>query len=152
MKKIMLLALFAVFALSINAQENYDPQTNGHIIFKLVSHKLDLKDKIIVSNQSSYTLLQVAVCLAEDNKLKPLGSCTNIEPGESGEIASFDDNALKNLQSRTIGIKAKGQKKDVGDNSGLEDVTYEFDVKLLEDDHDLIIELYNAPGKDVMNF
>lgn len=148
----MLLALFAVFALSINAQENYDPQTNGHIIFKLVSHKLDLKDKIIVSNQSSYTLLQVAVCLAEDNKLKPLGSCTNIEPGESGEIASFDDNALKNLQSRTIGIKAKGQKKDVGDNSGLEDVTYEFDVKLLEDDHDLIIELYNAPGKDVMNF
>ena len=147
MKKIMLLALFAVFALSINAQENYDSQTNGHIIFKLVSHKLDLKDKIIVSNQSSYTLLQVAVCLAEDNKLKPLGSCTNIEPGESGEIASFDDNALKNLQSRTIGIKAKGIKK--GDS---EDVTYEFDVKLLEDDHDLIIELYNAPGKDVMNF
>lgn len=147
MKKIMLLALFAVFALSINAQENYDPQTNGHIIFKLVSHKLDLKDKIIVSNHSSYTLLQVAVCLAEDNKLKPLGSCTNIEPGASGEIASFDDNALKNLQSRTIGIKAKGIKK--GDS---EDATYEFEVKLLEDDHDLIIEMYNAPAKDSMDF
>ena len=147
MKKIMLLALFAVFALSINAQENYDPRTNGNIIFKLVSHKLNLKDKIIVSNQSSYTLLQVAVCLAEDNKLKPLGTCTNIEPGESGEIASYEDNALKKLQSRTIGIKAKGVKK--GDS---EDVTYEFEVKLLEDRHDLIIELYNAPGKDVMDF
>lgn len=152
MKKILLLALFAVFALSINAQENYDPRTNGNIIFKLVSHKLNLKDKIIVSNQSSYTLLQVAVCLAEDNKLKPLGSCTNIEPGESGEIASFSDNNLKNLKSRTIGIKAKGLKKAVGSDSDSEDVTYEFDVKLLEDDHDLIIELYNAPGKDVMNF
>ncbi len=147
MKKIMLLALFAVFALSINAQENYDPSTNGNIIYKLVSHKLDLKDKITVSNRSSYTLLQVAVCLAEDNKLKPLGTCTNIEPGESGEIASYEDNALKNLQSRTIGIKAKGVKK--GDS---EDVTYEFEVKLLEDRHDLIIELYNAPGKDVMDF
>lgn len=147
MKKIMLLALFAVFALSVNAQANYDPQTNGNIIFKLVSHKLDLKDKITVSNRSSYTLLQVAICLAEDNKLKPLGTCTNIEPGESGEIASYEDNALKNLQSRTIGIKAKGVKK--GDS---EDVTYEFEVKLLEDRHDLIIELYNAPGKDVMDF
>ena len=147
MKKIMLLALFAVFALSVNAQANYDPQTNGNIIFKLVSHKLDLKDKITVSNRSSYTLLQVAICLAEDNKLKPLGTCTNIEPGESGEIASYEDNALKNLQSRTIGIKAKGVKK--GDS---EDVTYEFEVKLLEDRHDLTIELYNAPGKDVMDF
>lgn len=147
MKKIMLLALFAVFALSVNAQANYDPQTNGNIIFKLVSHKLDLKDKITVSNRSSYTLLQVAICLAEDNKLKPLGTCTNIEPGESGEIASYEDNALKKLQSRTIGIKAKGVKK--GDS---EDVTYEFEVKLLEDRHDLIIELYNAPGKDVMDF
>ena len=152
MKKIMLLALFAVFALSINAQENYDPQTNGNIIFKLVSHNLNLKDKIIVSNQSSYTLLQVAVCLAEDNKLKPLGSCTNIEPGESGEIASFSDNNLRNLKSRTIGIKAKGLKKDVGNESDSEDVTYEFEVKLSEDDHDLIIELFNAPGKDLMNF
>ena len=148
MKKIMLLALFAVFALSINAQENYDPSTNGNIIFKLVSHKLNLKDKITVCNRSSYTLLQVAVCLAEDNKLKPLGTCTNIEPGESGDIASFSDNALKNLKSRTIGIKAKGIKK----NSDLDDVTYEFEVKLLEDRHDLIIELYNASGKDVMDF
>ena len=147
MKRIMLLALFAVFALSINAQENYDPSTNGNIIYKLVSHKLDLKDKITVSNRSSYTLLQVAVCLAEDNKLKPLGTCTNIEPGESGEIASFSDNALKGLKSRTIGIKAKGLKK--GDS---EEVTYEFEAKLLEDRHDLIIELYNAPSKDVMDF
>lgn len=178
MKKILLSALFAAFSLSVVAQEKYDPRTNGNILFKVVSHQWNLKDKIKVWNRSPYIILQVTVCVVENDELKPLGSCTDIEPDRTDDIASFRDNTLKNLKGRTIAIKAKGLKKVVGNNSRTEvytpfggvgvhhqdateeqannikpdDVTYEFEAKLFEDRHDLIIELFNAKGNSVMDF
>lgn len=178
MKRILLFAMLVLSAISLCAQEKYDPRTNGNIIFKVVSNGFNLKDKIKVWNRSPYVIMQVVVCEVANNELKPLGTCTDVDPDESCDIASFSDNTLKYLKGRTIAIKAKGLKKVVGDQSRTkvttpmgnvgvrhqsvtegsannikpEDVTYEFEAKLFEDRHDLFIELYSASGNDVMDF
>ena len=178
MKKILLLALFAVFSLSVVAQKKYDPRTNGNIIFKVVNPALNIKDKIKVRNRSTYQVLQIVVALVENGEFRPLGTCSEIDPGEVCEIVSFAKNFLKNIKGRTLAIKAKGLKKPVGNQSRTdvhtpygdvkvkhkstdreaeeeinpEDITYEFSVEFAEQTHDLLIELYSTNSNSVMDF
>lgn len=178
MKRNFLLALFAVFTLALNAQEQYDPRTNKNIVFKTVSPKLKVRDKVIVLNRSPYYILQAVVCQVINHELVPIGSATNLSPNESWEIASFRGGKLKDLRGQTLAIKAKGAKLSVGDenrtnvwtpygNVGVrhkdidkeelnnikpEDITYEFDAALSEDKHDLYIELFTSSGVNAMDF
>ena len=178
MKRILMLAVVAFISLSVCAQEKYDPRTNGNIIFKAVNPRWNLKDKIKIRNRSTYLILQVVVAEVVGHELRPLGSCSEIDPGEVCDIASFDKNTLKYLKGKTIAIKAKGLKRIVGEQSRTdvrtpfgdvnvkhksvdqesaneinpEDITYEFDTELFESSHDLLIELYSTNGNSVMDF
>ena len=177
MKKIILLALAAISFLSLNAQEKSDQKADKNINFRVIPKSWKIQDFIKVTNRSPYLILQVVVAEVVDHELVPLGSATNIRPNRTESIAAFKYNSLKHLKGKTIAIKAKALKTVLGDQSGTdvstpfgdvtvrhmdvdkesanlgpEDVTYEFDVKLFEDRHDLYIELYNAAGNDIMNF
>lgn len=178
MKRLLLILTLAIIPFMMIAQKNYDPRTNGNILFEVVPPKANIKDKIKVWNRSPYTIVQVVVCEVVGNDLKPLGTSTNIKPGKTGEIASFKMNSLKYLKGKTIAIKAKGLKKVIGNQSSTEvttpfgdvgvsheeykeessnsltseDVTYEFEAKLFEDKHDLYIELYATSNRSVMDF
>ena len=178
MKRILLSAIMVITPFALFAQEKYEPKTNDNIVFKVVPPKANIKDKIKIWNRSPYTILQVVVCEVVGKELRPLGSCTNIRPDKTDDIASFKENTLKYLKGKTIAIKAKGLKKVVGNQSSTEvntpfgdvsvnheerkedsansltqdDVTYEFEAKLFEDHHDLYIELYSTRGNSVMDF
>ena len=172
MKRSILLALAFILMLPLCAQVKDD-----HIIYKVIPRNLNIKDVIKVSNRSPYLILQVVVAEVVNGQLVPLGSGNNIRPDRTETIASFKYKSLKNLKNRTIAIKAKALKSVLGNQSGTdvytpfgdvsvrhmdidkesanlkpEDITYEFDVKLFEDHHDLYIELYGAKDDDIMNF
>ena len=175
MKKLILLALLSLMAVSLQAQNKYDPRTNNNIIFKVVGPNLNIKDKIKIWNRSPYTLTQVVVCVVENGELVPLGTCNDVDPDDDCDIASYKNNSLKNLRGRTLAIKAKGIKSEPGSRSSTkvrtpygnvevkrksseatedkpEEYTYEFEAKLFEDKHDLFIELFASSNQDVMDF
>ena len=178
MKQLFFVALFVCLSLTAYAQENQDPTTNGHVVYKEVPKKLNIKDKIFVTNKSPYYILQIVVAVVEGNNMIPLGSATSISPNERYELASFGDNTLKEVRGKKIAIKAKGAKLAIVDdhqtrvdipfysvsvrhknldpevinNLKPEDITYEFDATLSESHHDLYIDVFNSSGKDVMDF
>ena len=175
MKKLLLLALLSLSAVALQAQEKYDPRTNRNIIYKWVSDRWNIKDKIRIWNRSPYTIAQVVVCLVEGSKLTPLGTCNDVDPDDDCDIAAYRNNSLRFLKGQTIAIKAKGIKSESGSRSSTkvrtpygnvdvkrrstedtdgkpDEFTYEFEAKLFESQHDLYIELYAAEGNDVMDF
>jgi len=181
MKKFLLLAVAAMLSIPICAQDsiNVDPTTNGHIVYKVVPRKFNIKDKIFVTNKSPYYILQIVVAEVVDNKLIPIGSATSISPNETYEMVSFSNNTLRELRGKKIAIKAKGAKiaavgnenrtrvdvpfysvsvrhKDIDpeivNNLKPEDITYEFDSALSESHHDLYIDMFTSSGKSVMDF
>lgn len=178
MKKIVLLSLMVFMALSVNAQEDSSQKPISNIVYKKVPDKLNIKDKVIIQNKSPYYILQIVVAEVFDDRLEPLGSSTYIAPNETWELASFRNNELKLLRGKTIAIKAKGAKLTLGDNNRTniwtpygtigvghkeldpeivnsikpEDITYDFDAKLFEANHDLYIELFNRGDEGIMDF
>lgn len=182
MKKLLFLALVSLMPIGLQAQENCDSTNNSNqnIIYKIVPKKnFWIKDKIFIENKSPFYILQVVVAIEDQNgEFQPLGSATYIAPSEIYELASYRNNSLKKLKGQRIAIKAKGVKLLVGESNqtnvwtpygsvGVKhkeldndminnikpsDITYDFEAKLYEANHDLYIELYSTGGKGVMDF
>lgn len=182
MKKLFLLTIMALFAFVLNAQiEMSANNLSKNIIYKTIPKKLHIQDKIIIKNKSPYYLLQMVVAIPKENgDLEPLGFASQIAPNMTFTMANFKNNSLKKLRGKTIAIKAKGEKFYVNEHNGPsialsnesssieskeidpetsnnlkeENVTYNFDVNLYEDWHDLYIEIYSSGenGKGVMDF
>lgn len=111
------------------------------IIYIKVPSNLKVNDKIFLVNQSTYQILQAAVVLIDNGITVQLGRAMNVSPGCKYEMASFDNNWLKNIRGKTLGIKVKGQ-EDTNISSEAktnQETTYDFNVTLLEDSHDLYI-------------
>lgn len=182
MKKLFLLAITALFAFVLNAQiERSANNLSKNIIYKTIPKKLHIQDKIIIKNKSPYYLLQMVVAIPKENgDFEPLGFASQIAPNKTFTMADFKNNYLKKLRGKTIAIKAKGTKVFVDEDNGPsiaishesrsienketypeisnnlkeEDITYNFDVNLYEDRHDLYIEIYSSGenGEGVMDF
>ena len=151
--------------------------TNDNIMYKEVGAKLNIKDKIIVQNKSPYLIMQVMVALpVAGDSFEPLGTTTYITPNDARTIASYQNNSLKCLRGKTIAIKVKGAKvvlpesgtdvftpygsvsvqhkeidPNVINNIKAEDITYDFDAKLFEANHDLYIQILYKGGNDNSN-
>lgn len=88
-----------------------------HVIFVEVPKKLNIKDKIFLVNHTQTSILQAVVVLMTGNSYKTVGNASLVTPGSRFEMASYDDNWLKKLKGKTIGIKIKGAKKAIADIS-----------------------------------
>ena len=172
--------LFVVCVGEVFAQTTMDSgaAATDNIIYKEVGTKLNIKDKIIVQNNSPYLIMQVMVALPDSaNSFEPLGTSTYIGSNDARTIASYQDNSLKYLRGKTIAIKVKGAKvvlpesgtdvftpygsvsvqhKEIDPNVinkiKAEDITYDFDAKLFEANHDLYIRIfYKKTGNDKSN-
>jgi hypothetical protein len=182
MNKLLLLALVVLMPIGLQAQneDQKKDKSQQNVIYKTVPKKnFFIRDKIIVQNKSPYYILQVVVALENANgEFQPLGSSTYIAPNETYELAAFKNNSLKKLKGQVIAIKAKGAKIVFGDSNQTNvwtpygsvgvrhkeldpelvnnikdsDITYDFDAKLFEANHDLYIELYNSGKQGVMDF
>lgn len=143
-----------------------------------VPQNLKIKDKIFLVNKSPYLIIQAMVALPQGNgNFEPLGTANILAPDETSQIASYDNNWLKNLRGKTLSIKVKGAKVFAGQsrtgvgtpmggvgvshteiNSELlnnidpKDITYSFNVKFYEANHDLYIEVYYKGSGNVMDF
>lgn len=153
---------------------------SDNVMYKTVEKNLNIKDKIIVQNKSPYLILQIMVALPNETEgFTPIGSSSYIAANEAREIASYDNNSLKFLRGKTIAIKIKGAKIAIPENktqvytpygsvdvqhkeidpniiNNIKDknITYNFDVKLFETNHDLYLQV-NYKGKDgtsIMDF
>ena len=175
MKKSIIFVLALFLASIVMADEN-------NLIKLDVPSNLNIKDNIILLNNSSCTILRSAVVLMDKNEEVVLGICNIVVPGGSVVLASYDKNGLKHLRGKRIGVKVKGVKKRIVDSSvtsvggyaggsfavGVshadvnanelnnitdEDITYEFTASLSEAHHDLYINIYdNQEGGGVLNF
>lgn len=105
-------------------------QIDPSLTFVKIPNNLNIKDKVIVSNKTPYSIKQMAITVINDNgKCIMLGQGTNIEPGASQELLNLDGNALKTIRKRTLVIKIK----DI-DSS-------QYNIKLSEQQHDLYINV-----------
>ena len=82
MKKEILLTLMALCCLltAVSAK------TDNTIIYKTVPFDLDIRDKIIIENESSYHILEATVSLVQNKKLVRLGTVRNVEPDDDEEV------------------------------------------------------------------
>lgn len=174
------LLLLTVFTLQSFGQEKKDSTSfSDNVLNVTVPQKLKIKDKIFLVNKSPYLILQAMVALPKpDGNFEPLGTANVLAPDETSQVASYDNNWLKNLRGKTLSIKVKAAKVftaqsrtgvatpmgDVGvahteissdliNNIDPKDITYSFNVKFYEANHDLYIEVYyKGDGKNVMDF
>ena len=178
MKKIFVLTCIIVFN-SFVAFAQDTTCVNRGVFTKVVPQKLNIKDKIILQNQTPYLILQAVVALQDETgKYVPLANTAFLAPNETIELIDFADNGLKKLRGRQLSIKIKGSKKIFGTNStsvytprgsvGVhhrdldpeiinniksEDIVYDFDAVLYEANHDLYIQvMYKGEGKSIMDF
>lgn len=146
---------------------------NDNLIKIQIPSSYNIKDKIILVNNSTCTLLRGVVVLADTTEQVVLGTCNIVAPGANVSMASFAKNGLKKYRGRIIGIKVKGVAKQIIDQSATavggyaggfvsgvvghaevkaedinnmqndESVTYDFSATLSEANHDLYINIYD---------
>lgn len=175
----VILLLVFTFSLPMLGQEKNGTLTSNNILEVTVPSNLKIKDNIFLINKSPYLILQAMVAIPQPSGgYDLLGSTAYLTADETATIASFDNNGLKKLRGKTIAIKVKGAKVFTGENrTGVatpyggvgvahteissdlvnniapEDITYSFDVKMHEENHDLYIEVYyKGNGKSIMDF
>ncbi len=181
-KKFFITLLFLSCTSIAFAQTAKDSTTvqNAHVMYKMVEKKLNIKDKIIVQNKSPYLIMQIMVALPNNAEgFTPIASSSYIAANEAKEIAYFDKNSLKSLRGKTIAIKIKGAKVVIPENNTQvytpygsvdvqhknidpniinnikdKDITYNFDAKLFEANHDLYLQVIykGKDGTSVMDF
>lgn len=177
---LLIILLLSSFVIPSKGQEKKDTIAKSDNVLNItVPQDLKIKDKIFLVNKSPYLILQAMVALPQQGgNYEPLGTTTYLAPDESSQIASYDNNWLKNLRGKTLSIKVKGAKVFVGQNrTGVatpmggvgvshteissdlinnidpKDITYSFNVKFFEANHDLYIEVYyKGNGENVMDF
>jgi len=162
--------------LLVFAQDN---NADDHVIYKTVPKKLKIKDKIIIENNSPYYILQMVVAIPDaEGKLQMLGSASYIAPNETFTMSSFKNNWLKNIRNKQIAIKIKGAKLIVGEQNQTQvwtpygsvgvghkeldpevlnnikpsDITYNFDVSMYENRHDLYLQVITKDGDSILDF
>lgn len=133
----------------------------NNLITVTISYHFDLKDKIFICNQSPYPVLR-AVVVNGSNYNHVLGACNLLNPQDCVEIADFPYNGLSDLRGQNIGIKVKGLKNNStndftnysDDNTQSEQVTYDFNISLAEQQHDLYIYIIGGEeiGNDPLDF
>lgn len=90
------------------------PGSDPKLIVIDIPKKMKIEDKIKIVNNTQTTILQAAVVLInDDSSITPLASIGTVHPGFTVEMASFDDEWLKKIRGKRIGIKVKGLKKAV---------------------------------------
>lgn len=99
----------------------------------------------------------VVTAISKNYTLTQIGTAGSLAPGETKELASFEDNDLKKFRGKVIAMKVKGVKSVIVQNNGSissianeSDVTYDFDARFSENRHDLYIEIVNNEG--IMDF
>ena len=129
---LLMLAFLPSTSYAQKAKKSTKQSGPGYIV-KTIPSKMNLKDKIIVENESSYLLTEVRVYLVDrKGKYQRLGIAKNLATDKKSEIISYNDNKLENLLGRKIAISIKGVKNKT---------TYSFDVNLDDHHHDLYIEI-----------
>ena len=164
MKKILLTLILCVSVACGWAQGN-----DSTIIYIDIPKKMNIKDKIILANQSKYTILQAVVALVEDGRMNQLAMSELQGPGAFWTIAEYADNGLKILRGKRIAVKVKGTSEKFANNNQVsvnagwygrvrvkdsdaekanleklkeldpKTITYKFDATIAERDHDLYI-------------
>lgn len=158
------------------ADSTRNDQNKGLIYFQ-VPKKLNIKDKVIVKNNSPYTILQMVVAadLLEQGDYEVIGQAAYLAPGMEREICSWSDNALKRLRGKSLLLKIKGAKvspivqgnkvdvfammgevhvdnrkidSETLKNIRPEDITYNFRVRYGEADHDLYLYVEGTDSFD----
>lgn len=125
------------------------------VIFKQVPKSLDLKDKIIIVNNSAYTIQQAAVAMVgEHGGYKPIAGMGKLMPGSSYEMVAYKDNGLAQLRGKIIALKIKGVKTDDDGESFVgSKPSYDFQASLAENRHDLYITVTSSGnGGAIMDF
>lgn len=91
-----------------------DTKKDSKLILIDIPKKMKIEDKIKLVNNTQTTILQAAVVLVnEDGSYSPLATIGTVHPGYTIEMASFNDEWLKKIRGRTIGVKVKGIKKTI---------------------------------------
>ncbi len=125
-------------------------------IFFVEVGKLNIKDKIFLSNKSSYYIQNAMVgFINETAKLEIVAVTSNISPGQQIELASFNDNELKKIKNRTLVMKVKGSKGPIsnqGNDASQSELTYNFKASLSENRHDLYIDITRQGGDEILDF
>ena len=172
-----LTVVIAAMPLCLWAQ-NDTASVDSTIVYKMIPLNMKIKDKIFIQNKSPFYILQVVVALVNvDGEMLPLGSASYIAPNETVQLAGFTDEKLKKLRGQKIAIKTKATKiliadsntkiksnygeagvrhkelsQDILNSLKPSDITYDYDAKLSEAEHDLYIELYNNGKGGIMDF
>lgn len=151
MKKFFSILFCLSLSISLFAQ-------GSDVIIKQIPKTFKINDNVYLVNKSPYHILHAIVAKVENGQYTPLGSATGLAPNDNIEIAAFSDNKLKKLRGSSLAIKVKALKKPIEqitdlDNVDPEDLTYNFDVILSENRHDLIIEvIMKRASGDIMDF
>jgi len=140
MKKLIVFLLIACTAIIGYGQNN---SADKDVIYVDIPKKLKIEDKIIIHNNTGYTLLQGVVAEVAPSGLKNLGQVTNVRPDFSALVADFDDEKLEEYRGKRLAIKIKGVKTVVANDGTVttdpNTVTYDFQVTPSERNHDLIL-------------
>jgi hypothetical protein len=127
-----------------NIRDNREINLGNNIVYVNVPLNLNLKDKLILVNQSPYVIVKSTIALVEDGQITHLATTNLVNPSTSAELIRYDDNRLSLLKGQKLAIKTKGYKQSLNANSDLnalipEEITYDFQVSVREEDHDLYI-------------
>ncbi len=150
MKKFLIL-LFLSFTLGSFAQ-------NDGVIIKQIPKSFKINDNVYLVNKTPYHILHAIVATVNGSAYTPIGSATGLNPNAQIEIAAYSDNKLKKLRGSSLAIKVKALKRPIEqindlDNINPDDLTYNFDVILSENRHDLIIEIIEKrTSGNIMDF
>jgi len=140
MKRLFFILLAAMMAAGVMAQ--------GEMIKIYVPEEFNIKDNVVVVNQSMCTIQQAVVAQIDGENVTPIGSCMNVASGKDATVAEFSRNGLRRLRGKYIGVKATGTSTpgEDADESAAETVT-DFTITVGEKNHDLYIYLYDKlPG------
>lgn len=91
---------------------------DDHLIRLQIPQNINIKDRVILCNESSCTILRAVVVDSSTSEQTIIGTCNIVSPGGSVSIANFDRNGLKFLKGHNITIKVKGVTKRILDYSG----------------------------------
>lgn len=142
---------------SINIQN----RPTNHLISIQIPPYFNLKDKIFICNQSPYSILRAVVVYGDDYN-RVIGTCNFLSPQDCVKIADFPANGLSALRGQTICVKVKGLKNNQitdftdysEDTTQSEQVTYDFNISIKEQQHDLYINVSGGEeiGNDPLDF
>lgn len=112
-----------------------DKQTG--IIQITVPKNLRIADKIFVENNSTRTIVQMAI-MADYNANDQYVSVASVSaiPVGATKVAAESDGDYRSLRGKALKMKIKGCRTNNSD-----DVSYDFNVTLYEKDHDLYIKV-----------